>query len=242
MARLRRLTRYQKFLLLFMAAMILVFSVLYPITLSRTGFSYRGSILVPREEGGRTIYEGKVRWTPAVFTVEADKTVTYQFGDTTYGPYTARRDPTALPDDPDLPGMLTGVELRRGEEIIFRGGVTDRPLILFHQDGATENERFYALTTPSDPVAPSALTILMLMSGPELTHNGTGLAWFLGILFCLATAVSMLYADELFRWRLSFQVRDTEAAEPSEWEIFSRYASWTLVPLLALIFMIIGLK
>lgn len=59
---------------------------------------------------------------------------------------------------------------------------------------------------------------------------------------CVATAVSMLVADELFRIQLSFSIRNVEDAEPSDWEIFGRYVTWTVVPILALLAFIIGLR
>ena len=50
-----------------------------------------------------------------------------------------------------------------------------------------------------------------------------------------------LFADELFRWDLSFRVRDVEQAEPSDWEIASRYIGWTFCILMALLIFIKGL-
>ena len=55
------------------------------------------------------------------------------------------------------------------------------------------------------------------------------------------TVVSILFADELFRWNLSFQIRDVYDAEPSEWEIFTRYAGWTVLTVLTPIMYVIGL-
>ena len=66
MERIKSLNRYQKFLLLFMLAMVLCFTVLYPITISRKGFLYRDTILVPRQENGATLYSAKLRESPPV--------------------------------------------------------------------------------------------------------------------------------------------------------------------------------
>ena len=68
------------------------------------------------------------------------------------------------------------------------------------------------------------------------------MAWFMGVVICVLTAVSILYVEELFRWNLSFQIRNVEKAEPSEWEIAGRYISWTLLPVLALVVFVIGLQ
>ena len=85
-----------------------------------------------------------------------------------------------------------------------------------------------------DPLEPDAATILDLLDSPELTHKGSWLAWFLGIVLCGAAVVSILFADELFHFRLSFRIQNAEAAEPSDWEMAMRYLSWTVLPIGAL--------
>lgn len=74
-----------------------------------------------------------------------------------------------------------------------------------------------------------ASDILRLVFDPELTHKGSWLAWLGAVFLSILNAVSILYADELFRWDLSFQIQNAETAEPSEWEMMKRYLSWTVV-------------
>ena len=88
---------------------------------------------------------------------------------------------------------------------------------------------------------PSATAILELMSEPELTSNGDWQIWFYSVLLSVITAVSVLYVDELFRWNLSFQIRNAERAEPSEWEIAGRDIGWTAFTVMALVFYSVGL-
>ena len=59
---------------------------------------------------------------------------------------------------------------------------------------------------------------------------------------CVIAAVSILFADELFRWKMSFRVRDAYDAEPSDWEIAARYISWTVMPILISILFLKGLQ
>lgn len=125
MQRIKGLNRYQKCVLIFMIAMALIFAVVYPMTISRVGFEYKDTILVPSQENGSTVYSGKIQVQQANFTVSADKTVEFQYGEKTYGPYTAREDPTAIPKDHEMGELMTSVELRQGEEILFRGGVLE---------------------------------------------------------------------------------------------------------------------
>ena len=63
-----------------------------------------------------------------------------------------------------------------------------------------------------------------------------------GVLMCAVTAVSILYAYELFRFQMSFRIRNADRAEPSDWEIDCWYISWTLIPLMSLIVFIMGLN
>ena len=59
--RIKALDYRQKWILLIMGAMVLVFTILYPVTLSRVGYSYRDAILVPHEAEGTTVYSGKLQ-------------------------------------------------------------------------------------------------------------------------------------------------------------------------------------
>ena len=48
----------------------------------------------------------------------------------------------------------------------------------------------------------------------------------LGLFTNAVCALSLLFEDQLFRWQLSFRVADPGSAEPSEWEMFNRWAGW----------------
>ena len=170
MERVQCLGRYQKGLLLFMLVMILVFAVLYSITSAREGFAYKNAILVPNYENGSTVYSGKIQGKQANFTVCKDKTVYFQYDGKIYGPYTAKEDPTAIPKDSAF-GDLVGVELRRGEEILFRGVVLEYgdSFLLCNEDGRIETLNITVTTDYGtvvdehrngvDPMEPSASTI-----------------------------------------------------------------------------------
>ena len=93
-----------------------------------------------------------------------------------------------------------------------------------------------------DPAKPSASDILRLVYGPELTHKGSWLAWFGAVFKSLLNAGSILYADELFRWDLSFQIQNAETAVASEWEMMKRYLSWTALTIVVLVIYIVGLR
>ncbi len=254
MKRVKCLGRYPKGVLLLMIVMVLVFTILYPITIAREGFEYKNAILIPHQENGNTIYSGKIQGKQASFAVYADKTVEFQYNGRIYGPYIAKEDPTAIPKDSEVGESMTGVELRHGEEILFRGGVLNLGdyHLLYSEDGSLENINISVTTSDGivmdengnviDPMEPSVSTILDLMAGPELTHKGGWPAWFGGVFVCIVTTILILFADELFRWNLVFRIRNVDQAEPSDWEIASRYIAWTVLPLMAMIIFIRGLQ
>ena len=87
-----------------------------------------------------------------------------------------------------------------------------------------------------------ASTIYELINDPELTHKGEALAWFGAAFICVLNVLSILFADELFRWNLLFQIRNVENAEPSDWEIAGRYIGWTVMTIISLVIFITGLQ
>lgn len=253
MEKIKSLNRYQKTVLLLIIIMVLVFTILYPITIAREGFAYKDAILVPHQKNDSVVYSGKLQGKPTSFTVFADKTVEFQHGDKSYGPYTVREDPTAIPKDKKQEEFITGVELRNGEKVLFRGGVLvlEEYRWLYNEDGSLADFDFSAMTghgmdmdaggSETDSMEPSVSTLLALMDDPTLSHKGNWVAWFGGVLVCIMTALFILFADKLFRRTLSFRIRDAERAEPSDLEIASRYIAWTALPIMALFLFVLGL-
>ena len=252
MERFRALNGYQKGVLAVMLVMIVVFTILYPININRVGYLYNETILVPSEQDGATVYSGKISGKQTKFTVSEDGAVAFQYGDQTYGPYTVTEDPAAVPEEDENADAMTGIEIRCGDAIAFRGGVLDLGEYrwLTSEDGSPASFGIQIRTgsvimdgdgNVVDPMEPTPEHILDLLEGPELIHKGTWIAWFLAVVVCAATALSILFADELFRWNLRFVIRNVEDAEPSEWEMMGRYVAWTIMPIMALGLFIIGL-
>ena len=253
MERIRQLDWYQKGILILLLAMALVFAVIYRMSIARVGFLYQDKIFAPSEENGATVYSGKISGKPAQFTVSEDKSVSFQCGGKTYGPYTVTEDPTALPELDIEPEGMTGVEIREGEKLVFRGGFwqSGEDYWLRNEDGDMDFETYYttgdgiqrdADGNAVDPLEPALSDILRLVYGPELTHKGTWLAWFGAVFISLLNAGSILYADELFHWDLSFQIQNAETAVPSEWEMMKRYLGWTALTIAVLVIYIVGLR
>lgn len=249
MERIKELDRYQKGLLVLLAVLAVAFCVIYSVVSSRVGVLYHDKILLPSEENGITVYSGTLEGQVCRFEVAPEGTVTFQWGETVYGPYAAREDPTAVPEGKDY---LTGVEILAGERIFFRGGLfrTAEGLALIEEDGeilhgivlGTGGMMVDGEGNVIDLREPSPNVILEMMEGPQLTHKGRWAIWFLGLFCSAVTALSILFADELFRLNLSFRIRDPENADPSDWEYAGRYISWTLTALVIPVIYIMGLQ
>ena len=256
MNKIKSLRMPQKIILLILAAMVVVFSILYPITISREGYEYLDSILVQKESGENTVYSGKIRGRNAEFTVTPDKTVVFRYGDATYGPYTVREDPTAIPKENPFwtTGEFeeTGLVIQRKGETIFRGcRIEYGPNKIYYNEDGSSVFNFRPIPEPGsgviydtdmDILEPSILDILKLTDGPQLTHKGNGLLFFFGVVICALTALSVIFADELFRWNLRYVIVDADNAEPTDWTIMSRYISWAILIIAALVLFIGGLK
>lgn len=243
----RELDVYPRILLIVLLVMLLVFSVAYPLTISRVGFQYRGAILVPEVQENQTVYSGTADGQKTVFTVASDGTITCQAGDKTFGPYTFREDPAAVPSNAGAGAQARGVELYKGEKLLFRGGVEDRDgqrwaydrngnrnIISIHISSTRPNEvSLDANGNPVDAMEPSVEELLYLATGPEMEHIGSWSGWLEGAFVCALVAATIFFADDMFYLRMSMRVRDAESAEPSNWELLSRKTGWTVGLLLA---------
>lgn len=252
MVRYEDLTTFEKFVVIAMIVFVAVFAVLYIVTTSQRGYSYHDTILVHRTENGNTVYAGEINHQEARFTVSADGAVTFVYGDKTYGPYTVKEDPTAMPTDK---GCIRGIEVRDQNEILFRGGyaVMERLRFYYNEDGSSSSIGF-AVSSSNDGIVkdangnivdtmkPSVSTILDLVDDPKLEHRGSWWMRILGTFLAGITVISVIFADALFRLRLSWHVQDVDMVEPSTWELARRTFSWISALILIPIVYIIGLQ
>lgn len=253
MERIKSLGRYQKVILLLLIFMVLVFAVLYIVTINQVGIEYKGVILVLGQEDGKTTYSGRIHGKQATFCVSDDNKVVFQHGDKVYGPYTAKADPSAIPEDAAGKESMAGVEVRCAEKVLFRGGVRiiNGIWYLTNEDGTSGNSGVYitinGVTRDEngkivDLMEPSVETILRLMDGPELTHKGQWRGWLYGLFVCFITSLLILFADELFYLRVSRWIDNPDSAEPSDWEITGRYISYAVLSIMSLVIFIMGLR
>ena len=261
MKRIKDLDIFQQGLLAAMAVMVLVFSVLYPIALCRKGIEFRNALLVRHAENGTTVYSGRVNDQDTSFTVSPDGTIFYRHGSAEYGPYTVREDPTAIPKDDDMAAVMTGLEIRLGDEVVFRGGAStihgflmltdengngplmDDNMVIPYGNSTIKDGMLYDVNGKMvDNAAPSVSSIVNLFLGPKLTHKGVWELWLFGVLLCVLNVFLILYADELFRIGANRWLRNGEDAEPSDWAKDQLFYARCGLAVCALILFIIGLQ
>ena len=238
---------FRRVLLIIMLAEIVAFAIATAVTVDRMGLEYDGGLLYPRTEGDVTWYEGRVDGEDAAFSVTPDGTVEYRWGEYVYGPYQVVEDPTALPED-FLGGQ--GVEIRQGEEVLFRGyRFSD---MLFDENG----EPFWAIRAyghASDGTimveggqtisqeeyhAPGFSTLVQVVLEPELTHKGD-VGLYLAVTFlALLNIVQILFPEALFKLSLLGRIRsvDIDDAEPSSFYIAMEHIEWVVLAGACLIF------
>ena len=244
--------RLKKILPIVLIVIAAVFSILYFFIGRQYGVAYQDTLYFPVTEGDTTVYSAKADGQPASFTVQGD-TVTYRWGDTVYGPYTIREDPTAAPGGEWESLDLIGVELRAGDSVLFRGGYTEDQLLLIREDGQPESGLFHATYSVNgvihdadgnvvDPHQPGLSAIIRFSQLPEPdTHRGNPILWVLGLVNAGLALVFIRFDDAIFRFNLSFRVKYPEDAEPSDWELLSRVFGWLFFTVLALVSFIAGL-
>ena len=93
-----------------------------------------------------------------------------------------------------------------------------------------------------DPDEPSLNAIAKFALGLDQTNKGPWGAWLVCLLLCIVIALSILFADELFRRSMSFRIRNAHNAKPSDFELASRYIGWLLCPIVVLVMFIVGLN
>lgn len=236
------LSKGQKILVLIQCILIAVFLLLYLIFGTRQFVELDDTDLRCREKGGVVTYSGQVDGKPAVFTVQNDLTVEYRLGDTLYGPYTIVFDASISPEDFSIPAFITkpealrGVELHCGGEEMFRGAYLTSAMpvfLLFNEDGTR-----FGSWSENLSGAPAPELILELALSPDTESHGEFTFFIFGVLICVFNALSILYADEQFRFAMRLHIRNPDDAEPSDWELFGRWLAWIVVTGLALVFFI----
>ncbi|MBD5133245.1 MAG: hypothetical protein HDT38_02055 [Clostridiales bacterium] len=218
-------------IILLIHPVLLILSVALCLTLGRQQMvSYRNGYLRYEQEGDAAVYSGKAEGYAVKYVVSSESTVEFWLDGALDSAYTVTEDPTAVPQTEDTvrhdPDFFTGVEIRKGDEVWFRGAYSPYSSYWLLDEEGNDLAISISFGAESSKPEPTPGVILRFAQGPEVSTRGRLEFILLGLLLgamCLAT---LLFEDQLFRWNLAFRVQDPYGAEPSEWELFSRWMGW----------------
>lgn len=238
MERWKELDLYRKILLVVLIAGMLFGLIGYGVASQQEGILYQDVFFrldfVEKDGWLCRRYTGRLDGVEQSFLVTQDKRVIHTIGDKETI-YTIR---LLYQYEPPKEGNFSfdkGFEVWRGETLLLRGGYDESgsTLTIEREDG--ELILFASNLWNGSKTEHMAAQMLRLVLAPGEIHRGNG-ACMLYCLLCGGLGVaSILFADELFYFRLLFSIRDAEYAEPSEWELVSRCIGQTVFTGLCLI-------
>ena len=206
--------------------------------------SYRGGHLRYEQQGEADVYSGWLDYGRVKYVVSPGPVVEYWLDGALDSTYTVTEDPTAIPQTEDTarhdPDFFTGVEIRKGDEVWFRGAYSPYSSYWLLDEKGNNLVISVSFGTESTKPEPSPSVILDFAQGPETSPRRHIELILMGLLLSGICLVSLLFEDQLFRWDLHFRVRDPYDAEPSEWELFSRWAGWVIMTGVAALAYILG--
>ena len=245
-AKWSEMSLYRRVLLLVMAAEILVFFIANVLAFLRPGLEYQDTLLYPRTEGELQIYQGRVDGETARFTVTPGGEVSYQWGEYTYGPYQISEDPSAVPDGYE---GSQGIEIRLGDEVLFRGCyLPSSTFPLIQEDGESlwEDSNIYMISgekiwrngqeiTEREYREPSLSALARVALGTELTRQGNILLYLLITVLAVFNVLQICFPGLFFRRYIRWRVRDPELAEPSDFYIAMERVEWVVIAIVCLV-------
>lgn len=230
-------TRFQKIVLLILAAMAVLFGVLTAVSHARRGAYFEDALLRPSSPAQNvTAYTGKVYGTQVDITVtrESDTRATVEFL------IEGVLDDVCVVDYPLAPirtergTRVDGIRITKNGELLFEGGYDPEDFHGWYKPDGTWAEGG-AVTIrggiSSDPwygFEITRCTALRFARGPELEARGSWGLYFMMLVFTLFVALDVAFPMTMFYLQHCCDVRDPE---PSDFYLACQKAGWVVLPL-----------
>lgn len=241
-AYIKELSVGRRVLLIINAVLIAATIILYSTYGKQQVIRYEDSHLRFKQEGDVSTYTGRVNGKRTQITVKDSCEVVIRSGEDIWGPYTIVFDNSAIPPEEKISLNICDVSGLKGIEIflenvsLFRGAYQKFADVIFLIDESGDMVSELITVTVDydfkeageDSIQPDIETILKLAVHPDITQRGEFSLFSMGIFLSVVCILAILFEDELFRYSLRFQIRNAETAEPSEWEMYSRWLSWIM--------------
>lgn len=185
----------RRILLLVNAVMAAAFLFIY---LAMDGYicRYQDVLFDVTESEGSYTYSGEMDGTLIEFIASPDNTFSYFINGKDQGTFTVTQDPSAAPQSDALVSdtILSGVEIRRDDQVFFRGGFYkySSGLLLVDQD-------LSPVSGPESPDEPSPHAVLFFALFGRAVRHGNWLFFLIALSFAVLTFLTAFFPDPFFR-------------------------------------------
>ena len=219
-------SKFQKIMLLVLAAMLIFFSVQLAITSAHKGVEFEDALLNVAESAEKTLYSGTAHGEYVEIVVTRDgavTTVTYRIGTRSEDIYTVETGLSAVKTS--FNRYLPGVRISRGASVVFEGGWDADYSDDFFIGGMLYDLNGEPTALPllelHDTIAgdywynwqPSLSSVLHFVRGAELTARGDFRLFAMALVLLGMAAVLTAFPTELFHLKYRWDVKDPEPTE-----------------------------
>lgn len=232
-------TKFQKIMLMILAAMAVVFAVITGVQQTREGILLRQDFLLRQEVTDADCWSGRVdgkdvtllRWYDGGAEDTTRITVRYDGGADEYTVYLGE---PMIPLSGTLTHTVTSavkvptVRITKNGETTFEGGWQRSSGMFFTSDGewtAIGQVTTYPYGALPDDVPLSRNFLMELTGEPETVTRGSWAFYFLMVFLSAVLAADVAFPYALFRWRYHWWVKDPE---PTEDYMTTQHVGWVI--------------
>lgn len=232
-------TKFQKVILLLLAAMAVLFAVLTAVSRAQKGAYFEETLLRPESSAPNvTAYRGKAHGTPVNITVtrESETRTTVGFHIEGVLADVCVVDYPLEPVWTERGTTVDGIRITKNGRLLFEGGYSPEGIYGWYgPDGAHDMDGFITVRAgTADPWRDFEIgrsDALRFALGPELESRGSWGLYFMLLVFTLLLALDAAFPMTMFYLQHCCDVRDPE---PSDFYLICQRAGWAVLPLILL--------
>lgn len=232
-------TKFQKIVLLLLAAMAVLFAVLTIVSRSQKGAYFEEALLRPSYPAENvTVYTGRAHGTPVAITVtrDSDTQTTVEFAIEGVLDDVCVVEYLLSPLQTEYGHTVDGVRVTKNGKLLFEGGYgAEETYGWYTPDGTHDMEGSITVRggtyDPWNDFEVDRSAAMRFALGPKLEARGSWAFYFL-MLFCtLLAALDAAFPMTVFYLQHCCDVRDPE---PSDFYLASQKVCWVVLPLILL--------